>query len=454
MLIRAVRQLGASPALALLRNRRFTLLWLAQLVSSLGDWALYIVVPVTVYKATGSKSALGIAFVCGTLPSLLFSLLGGVLADRWPQRRTMIVTDLARMAAILLLLGVSSTSRFGPHDLGLFYIVSFLVASFSCFFGPARQSLMRVLVPQDDLMQANSLVFTGTQATWLLGPAIGGLLLAVFSPKSVFVFDAATFAVSALLIRGIVLTPADLPVKKKAARGPAGVWMDAREGIAYLAASPILRPALTMLLLVVAASQITNTLEFPFIHDLWGGGSREYAGLVSLGFSAALLTGLAGSGPLRSVPPARLLLVGFAVMGLTGLVFSRSTGIVLGGAMLFLSGVGNTIENIGNMTLFQSNAPPEMQGRVSATVALFGKLAMTVGGLLAAGVSAFFPGSTALRPTFAAVAVVYLLCGVLAWVKLGRFTAQDAREAGLSSADSAAPEPAAAVSENAEPARA
>ena len=60
--------------------------------------------PVTVYKATGSKSALGIAFVCGTLPALLFSLLGGVLADRWPQRRTMITADLVRMFVILLLL--------------------------------------------------------------------------------------------------------------------------------------------------------------------------------------------------------------------------------------------------------------------------------------------------------------------------------------------------------------
>ena len=449
MFTHAAKKIAASPALTLLRNRPFALLWLAQIVSSLGDWALYIVVPVTVYKATGSKSALGIAIVCSTLPALLFSLLGGVLADRWSRRRTMIAADLARMSAILLLLFVSDTRHFGPHDLSLFYMVSFLVASFSCFFNPARQSLMRVLVPQAQLGQANSLVFTGAQTTWLLGPAIGGLLLAWLSPKSVFVFDAATFAVSALLIGGIpgIEIQGMKPgmAASKPMRGPAGVWEDAQEGIAHVWRSPILRPALTMLLIGIAASQVTNTLEFPFVHDLWGGGSRTYAGLVSLGFSAALLTGIAGSGPLRSVPPARLLLVGFTVMGLTGLVFSLSAGIVLGGTMLFLSGVGNTVENIANMTLFQSSVPPQLQGRVSATVSLCTKLAMTTGGLLTVALSDLFPGSAPLRPIFAVVALAYLLCGLLAWRTLGHFTTQDVLDAG---------KPPAPAPEYAEPSRA
>ena len=446
----AAQKIGASPAFILLRSRSFALLWLAQIISSLGDAALYVVVPVTVYKATGSKSALGIAIVCSTLPALLFNLLGGVLADRLRQRPTMILADLARMASLLLLLAVSDMKHFGPHDLSLFYIVSFLVASFSCFFSPARQSLMRALVPQEQLVQANSLVFTGSQMTWLLGPAIGGLLLAWLSPKSVFVFDAATFAVSALLIAAIRAAPPAAPAKSKPARGPAGVWEDAREGVAYVAASPILRPALVLLLIGVTATQIINTLEFPFVHDLWHGGSRQYAFLVSLGFSATLLTGLAASGPLRSVPPARLLLIGFTVWGLSSLVFSLSGSILLGGATLFLVGVGNTIGNIGNMTLFQSSVPPQLQGRVSATVNLFGKVAMTAGGLLTAGLSTYFPGGPALRLIFAAVAVVYLFCGLLAWLTLGRFTAQDVLDAGLP--PEAAPEPP--VSESAELSRA
>ena len=441
------QKLKASPSLALFGNRPFLLLWLSQMISTVGDWALYIVVPVTVYKATGSKTALGLSFVAGTLPTLLFALLGGVLADRWPQKRTMIAADLARTGAISLLLLVSNMRHFGPHDLALFYTVSFLVASFSCFFGPARQSLMRRVVPQADLMQANSLIFTGMQACSLLGPAIGGLLVASLSAKSVFLFDAATFAASALAIAWIAQpSAADLPARK-VPRGPKGVWMDACEGLAYVGGSPILRPALVMLLTAIAASQITNTLEFPFVHDLWHGGGGMYAGLISVGFAASLLTGLAASGPLRSTPPARLLLVGLSIMAVTGLVFAGSGNVFLGGAMLFLSGVGNTIENIGNMTLFQSAAPPQLQGRVSATIALLAKIATSVGSLLMAGLTLYFPGPAALRLIFAAVALVYLFCGVFAWLTLGRFTAQDIADAG------APPKPE-LVPEHAEPARA
>lgn len=435
----SLKKLKELPALALFGNRSFLLLWLAQMISTTGDWALYVAVPVVVYSATHSKSALGVSFICGTLPALLFSLLGGVLADRLPQKRTMIGADLARAGAILLLLLVPHLKHLGPHGLLLFYTVSFLTASFSCFFSPARQSLMRMIVPKADLMQANSLIFTGVQGCYFLGLALGGLLLTLATPKSVFVFDAATFALSALVVGFIAGNTSAAP--RKVPRGPKGVWQDAHEGLAYVGNSPILRPALVMLLTAVMASQITNTLEFPFVRDLWHGGAGQFAGLLSLGFLAAFLTGLAASGPLRSAPPARLLLVGFSTMAVTTLVFAGSKEIFIGGAMLFLSGVGNTIENIGNMTLFTSAAPPELQGRVSATIGLLVKIATSVGSLLMVGLTLHFHGPTALRLIFAGVALVYLFCGLLAWFTLGRFTAQDIADAG------AAPEPEAAHAE-------
>lgn len=425
----SLEKLKQSPALALFGNRAFGLLWLAQMISTIGDYALYVAIPVVVYNATHSKSALGISFICGTLPALLFSLLGGVLADRWPQKRTMIAADLARAAAILLLLLVPNTKHLGPHDLLLFYTASFLTASFSCFFNPARQSLLRVIVPKADLMQANSVTYTGVQASYFIGLAAGGSLLALATPKGVFAFDAVTFAASALAVRFISVKSVE-PPKRKAPRGPKGVWEDAQEGIAYVGNSLILRPALVMLLIAVTASQITNMLEFPFVRDLWHGGAGQFAGLLSLGFLATFLTGLVASGPLRSVPPARLLLIGFSIMGVTTLIFAGSKEIFIGGAMLFVACVGNVIENIGNMTLFQQAAPPELQGRVSATIALLNRIALSVGSLLMIGLTAHFTGPLALRLIFAGVALVYLFCGLLAWTTLGRFTAQDIADAG------------------------
>ena len=430
----SLQKLKESPALALFGNRSFLLLWLAQMISTVGDWALYVAVPVVVYSATHSKSDLGISFICGTLPALLFSLLGGVLADRWPQKRTMIAADLARAGAILLLLLISNTKHLGKHDLLLFYTVSFLTASFSCFFSPARQSLMRMIVPKADLMQANSLIFTGVQGCYFAGLALGGLLLTLANPKGVFAFDAATFALSALVV-GFIATPAAETPKRKIPRGPKGVWEDAHEGLAYVGTSPILRPALVMLLTAVTASQITNTLEFPFVRDLWHGGAGQFAELLSIGCLATFLTGLVASGTLRSVSPARLLLTGFSTMAVTTLIFAGSKEIFLGGAMLFLCGIGNTIENIGNITLFQSAAPLELQGRVTATIGLLVKSATSMGSLLMVGLTLHFHGPIALRLIFVGVALVYLFCGLLAWTTLGRFTAQDIADAG-------APEPA------------
>ena len=443
----SLQKLQASPALALFGNRNFLLLWLAQMISTIGDRALYVAIPVVVYSATHSKSALGISFVCGTLPALLFSLLGGVIADRWPQKRTMIAADLARAGTILLLLLISNTKHLGPNDLLLFYAVAFLVASFSCFFGPARQSLLRAVVPQADLMQANSVTFTGVQACYFIGLAAGGSLLALAAPKGVFVFDAATFALSALAVRFIAVQATDTP-KRKIPRGPKGVWEDAREGIAYVGNSPILRPALVMLLIAITASEITNSLEFPFVRDLWHGGAGQFAALLSAGFLATFFTGLIASGPLRSALPARLLLIGFSIMGVTTLIFAGSQEIFLGGAMLFLGGIGNTIENIGNMTLFQQAAPPELQGRVMATISLLQRIAMSAGSLLMVGLTLHFRGPTALRLIFAGVALVYIGCGLLAWLTLGRFTAQDIADAGAPLPE---PEPALHL---AEPARA
>jgi len=417
----------ASSSLSLFRERNFLWLWLAYVISNLGDTALALALSVTVYNATNNKTVLALSMVFGTLPVLLFGLAGGVFADRLNRRRTMIVTDLGRALAVLLLLGIPSAhfifsahskTPFNAHDTGLVYAVSFLVASLSCFFAPARQGLLPVLVPRDRLLQANGLMLAASQATMFLGPALGGLLIFWFHPRGVFLFDAATFAASAIFVR--LVANVATPPGAKAVRGVAGLWQDAGEGLRFVWKSQVLRPALVLLSLVVVGGAVYNTLEYPFVRDLWGGSGQQFSMLVSLSGLAALLTGLATVGPLRSAPPVRLVAPGFAVMGLTGLVFAASTNIYLGGAMIFLMTVANTFSNLGQMTLFLATAPNHLQGRVSATVSLVNKLSILAGAALAVALTHFFPAREALRPIFSGFGVTYILCGLLAWLLLGR----------------------------------
>lgn len=414
----AVLEKPVPSRFALFHDRNFLWLWLAYIISNLGDLALYVAIPVIVYNATGSKTAVGFSVISGTVPVLLFGLAGGVFADRWNRRRTMIVADIGRALAVLLLLGVSGSNRFGARDLGLVYVAAFLVASLSCFFSPARQGLLSALLPRKTLLQANGLMLSANQMTMLLGPAFGGLLISWFHPRGVFLFDAATFLASALFVT--LVTNISTPPGAKAARGVAGLWQDAAEGLHYVWTSRVLRPALLLLSLVVMGGWVFNTLEFPFVRDLWGGNGRQYALLVSLTGLAALMTSLVTTGPIRNAPPARLIAPGFAVMGLTGLGFAVSTNIFLGGAMVFLMAVANTFSNLGQMTLFLATAPNHLQGRVSGTVRLVNQLSMAAGAALATGLTAAFPASAALRPIFGGFGVLYVLCGLLAWFLLGR----------------------------------
>lgn len=417
-----------TSARSLFRDRNFLWLWLAYVISNLGDTALSIALPVTVYNATNSKTALGFSLIFGTLPVLLFGLAGGVFADRWNRRRTMITADIGRAFAVLLLLlipsahfhvpGTPFTALFTAHDRSLVYAVSFLVASFSCFFSPSRQSLMPALVPREKLLQANGLMLSANQATLFLGPALGGLLIVWFHPRGVFIFDAATFVASAFFVRMI----ADVTVApgKKSARGVAGLWRDAGEGLHYVWNSRVLRPSLILLALVVAGGTVYNTLEYPFVRDIWHGDPTQFTILACLSGLAAVLTGLATVGPIRSAPPVRLIAPGFAGMGLTGLVFAFSTNIYLGGAMVFLMTVANSFSNLGQMTLFLATAPNNIQGRVSATVGLVNKVSMSVGAVLVALLTSLFPDKEALRPIFSGFGVSYVLCALLAWFLLGR----------------------------------
>ena len=410
-----------SSILSLFRERNFLWLWLAYVISNLGDRALAIALSVTIYDATNSKTALGLSLIFGTLPVLLFGLAGGVFADRWNRRRTMITADVGRALAVLLLLYIPSAhfkAHFDAHDKSIVYAAAFLVASFSCFFSPARQSLLPAIVPRGKLLQANGLMLSANQATLFLGPTLGGLLISVFHPRGVFLFDAATFIASAFFVR--LITDVVVMPGTKSARGVAGLWREAGEGLRYVSTSRVLRPSLVLLSLVVIGGAVYNTLELPFVKDVWGGDDKQYALLAALSGLAAVLTGLATVGPIRSAPPARLIAPGFTVMGIAGLGFAASTNIYLGGAMVLVMTVANTFSNLGQMTLFLASAPNNIQGRVSATVSLVNKLSESVGIALTIALAALFPAPAAMRPIFSGFGVTYILCGLLAWLLLGR----------------------------------
>src|SRR5690349_4124071 len=117
--------------LATLRHRNFTLLWLGATISMIGDWMLFIGLPVYIYSLTGSTLATGITFIIEIVPNVLLSSVAGVFVDRWNRKRVMVAADLLRAVAVLLLLGVGSTQQ-----VWLAYVAALIMSIASQFANP------------------------------------------------------------------------------------------------------------------------------------------------------------------------------------------------------------------------------------------------------------------------------------------------------------------------------
>ena len=195
---RARRRLGRVQLLQPLRQRDFALLWSGMTISMLGDGVYFVAIAWQVLRISNSPAALSVVGVAWTAPQVLFLLVGGVISDRVDRRAVMLGADVVRMVAIASL-GALSLSG----SLELWHVIA-LVAFYGAgeaFFMPAFGAIVPEIVPRDQLVQANSLdQFVRPVAFRLLGPAIGGVMVALWGPGRAFLIDAATFALSALCI--------------------------------------------------------------------------------------------------------------------------------------------------------------------------------------------------------------------------------------------------------------
>lgn len=181
-----------------LKLRDFSLLWAGMTVSMLGDGIYFVAIAWQVLRLSNAPTALSAVGVAWTLPQVVFLLIGGVVSDRLDRRTILLASDVVRGLAIgaLGLLSLSGT-------LELWHIVA-LVAVYGAgeaFFMPAFGAIVPDIVPQDLLVEANALdQFVRPVAFRLLGPALGGLLVAVWGPGEAFLIDGASFALSAVCV--------------------------------------------------------------------------------------------------------------------------------------------------------------------------------------------------------------------------------------------------------------
>jgi MFS family permease len=177
------------------RNPNFRRLWLAQIVSEIGDWFYTLAIYSLLLQLTGRASSVALALMLQVLPQTVIGPIAGVINDRVRRKQVMITADVIRMVIVLAMLLVRSRST-----VWLVYPLLLMETLMAGFFEPARASVIPNIAPREDVLLANTL----SSATWsvnlLIGASVGGLVAALLGRNAVFLLNALSFLLSALLI--------------------------------------------------------------------------------------------------------------------------------------------------------------------------------------------------------------------------------------------------------------
>jgi DHA3 family tetracycline resistance protein-like MFS transporter len=212
-----------------LRHRDFRLLWTGMTVSLLGDGITTIALAWQAYEISDAPTAFSMIGFSMTVPHVILLLVGGAVSDRFERRKVMLLADVVRMLAVIAL-GVLSLS--GEIRIWHMMVIAAFYGAGTAFFGPAFDAIVPDLVPEDQLTQANSLdQFVRPAAYRMLGPALGGWLIAAFGgkPGEAFLVDGATFAASVVCL----LLMRAHPVPAQGERS-ASMLSEIREGFRYV----------------------------------------------------------------------------------------------------------------------------------------------------------------------------------------------------------------------------
>ncbi len=286
-----------------LENRNFQRLWWGQLISQFGDRIHQMaLVALVAERAHGSTLMLAKLMACTIIPVFFIQPIAGVLVDRWDRRMTLLICDIARGILVLLIPLVFIFWK----TLVPIYILVFLVFCFSRFYQPAKMSIIPDLVPKDYLLTANSLVSTTGMIAFILGCALGGILVDRYGARVGFMVDAATFFISGAFVFSIDISrrfKVSRELLWKAGREIVGpirktILGELKEGFEYLVRHRELRFVIAMIFTFLAAAGAVYVVIIVFVQEAFGSVTKDLGVLaVCLGaglFMGAILYGRLG----------------------------------------------------------------------------------------------------------------------------------------------------------------
>jgi hypothetical protein len=343
----------------------FRKLWAATTLSLFGDFFSYIALAWLVLQLTGSSLALGTVLVVQALPRAVLMAVGGALADRLSPRLTMLGSMALRAAVVAPLAVLVLTGRVRMWEV---YAMAVVFGVVDAFFMPARQSILPKVVVDRELEPGNAVLNVTAQISVIIGPVLGGVIVAVFGTGWAFAGDAAFFALGFLLILW-------LPAARRATAGAAhpdgGLGGQIAAGFRYAWADVGLRVTLIVIAVVDFAANGALGVGLPTLaHGRFAAGATGF-GILFGAWGVGATAGALGAGFVP--PPKRFgwLIVGLCLwlgIGITGV--GLVPALVPAALLMGFSGISTGVVNTYAISWLQRRTDPSMQGRVMSLVML------------------------------------------------------------------------------------
>jgi MFS family permease len=377
---------GLAVDLSPLRHSRdYRLLALGGFVSGLGSQVTIVALPFQVYVLTRSSFDVGLIGLAELAPFVAMSLIGGALADRTERRRLLMVAQLVQLStSALLALGAG----FGPPPLAGLYVLAAIASAASAVDRPTRNAIVPTLVEGDELRPAIAFNYGLAQLTQVVGPAIGGIVIAAAGIGWAYTLDVVTFAA---MVAAVALMSRQHPLTE----APTERFLPAvRAGLAFARSRGELMGGFAVDLLAMTFGMpraLFPALSLTVYHSGATGVGLLYAALSAGATVAAFSTGwLTNARRLGRVVVVAIVLWGLAIT-LTGLTHSLAVAL----ACLLIAGSADSVSAVCRSTILFTETPEEMRGRLSAIYLLVVAGGPRVGDVESGSVAAAFGARTA-----------------------------------------------------------
>lgn len=337
-----------------LRNRNYRLFAAGGIISNTGTWMQRTAQDWLVLDLTrGSGSALGLTVALQFLPMLLFGLWGGVIADRYPKRRVLVVAQ-SLLGLLALTMGVLVVT--GTVRVWHVYVMAFLLGLVACVEVPTRQSFVVEMVGRRDLSNAIALNSSSFNLARIVGPAAAGVLMSWMGTGQIFLLNAASFV--AVISGLLMMRPSELRTPEPVPRAKGQL----REGLRYAAGQPVLLLPLLIVAFVAIFTQSLSTGIALMAKEVFGTGASSF-GIASSAFAVGAFGGALLAAK-RVKPSRRFLIAGGVCFGLFQVAAGLAPAYWAYLVLLVPAGLAVITVNTTANTFVQLGSSAEMRGRV------------------------------------------------------------------------------------------